>query len=103
MENQGNKKDFTEELKLKGSELVARIKELVKEGNVRKLVIKKENGDILFEIPLTAGVAVGGAVTLMAPVIAAIGAGAALLTSVRLEIQRIDKIDDEDKKEEREV
>ncbi len=83
-------KNFTEELKVKGSELVARIKELVKEGNVRKLTIKKETGEILFEIPLTAGVAVGGAVTLMAPVIAAIGAGAALLTNVRLEIHRTD-------------
>ena len=91
MDEHGDKKTFTEELKLKGSELVSRIKELVKEGNVRKVVIKKESGEVLFEIPLNAGVAVGGAVTLMAPVIAAIGAGAALLTNVRLEIQRTDK------------
>ncbi|KGE71930.1 DUF4342 domain-containing protein [Spirochaeta lutea] len=83
-----------EEFKFNGSELVERIKELIHQGNVRKITIKKENGEVLFEIPVTAGVAVGGALTLFAPVLAAIGAAAALLTHVRVEVQRIDGHDD---------
>lgn len=73
-----------------GSELVERIKELIQQGNVRKIVIKKESGEILFEIPMNAGVAIGGALTLFAPVLAAIGAAAALLTRVRVEVIRKD-------------
>ena len=83
-----DKKSWTEEIQVKGSELVAKIKELIKEGNIRKLILLKENGDVLFEIPLTAGVAVGGALALVAPVLAAIGAMAALLTKVRVQIIR---------------
>lgn len=84
-----DKKSFTEEIQLKGSELVAKVKELIEEGKARKLIIKKVNGEVLFEVPLNAGVAVGSAVVLMAPVIAAIGAGAALLSDVRLEIRKV--------------
>ena len=57
-----------------GNELVDRIKTLVAEGNVRRLIIRKPDGQSLLEIPLTAGVAVGGVVTIMAPVLAALGA-----------------------------
>ena len=46
------KKPFTEELMIKGSELVGRVKELIAEGNVRKIVVLKENGDVLFEVPI---------------------------------------------------
>ncbi|MCK5248770.1 MAG: DUF4342 domain-containing protein [Spirochaetaceae bacterium] len=81
-------KDWIEEIKVRGTEAVDRIRELFAEGNVRKVVLKKENGDVLFELPLTAGVLAGGAVTLMAPVIAAIGAAAAFLAHVRIEIHR---------------
>jgi hypothetical protein len=85
------KKDFSEELKIKGSELVGRVKELIAEGNVRKIVVLKENGDVLFEVPMNAGVAVGGVLTMMAPVLAGLGAAAALLSSVRVKIERTDK------------
>lgn len=83
-----DKKTWTEEIQVKGAELVEKIKELIKEGNIRKLILLKENGDVLFELPLTAGVAVGGALALMAPVLAAIGAMAALLTKVKVQIIR---------------
>ncbi len=85
------KKAFTEELKIKGSELVGKVKELVAEGNVRKIVVLKENGDVLFEVPMNAGVALGGVLTMMAPVLAGLGAAAALLSSVRVRIERTDK------------
>lgn len=80
---------WTEEVEISGSELVDRAKELIQEGNVRRLIIRKPNDDILLEIPLTAGVAVGGVVTLFAPVLAALGAMAALLANVKLQIVRV--------------
>ncbi len=88
--------DWKEEILVAGGELVDRIKELVAEGNVRKLIIRKPNGDSLLEIPLTAGVAVGGVVTIIAPVLAAIGALAALIKDFKLEIIRTDKLDGDD-------
>lgn len=79
---------WSEEIVVAGGELVERVKQLVREGNVRRLVVRKASGEVLLEIPLTAGVAVGGAVTLLAPVLAALGALAALLTEVKLEVVR---------------
>ncbi|WP_456417878.1 DUF4342 domain-containing protein [Thiolapillus sp.] len=89
---------WKEEISIAGNELVERIKELVAEGNVRRLIIRKPNGESLLEIPLTAGVAVGGVVTIMAPVLAAIGALAALIKDFRLEVIRADpeKSDEEE-------
>ena len=79
---------FTEQIDLAASELVGRIKELIAEGNVRRLIIRNQDDEVLLEVPLTAGVAVGGVVTLVAPVLAALGALAALLTHVKVEIVR---------------
>lgn len=90
--------DWKEGISIAGNELVDKIKELVAEGNVRRLIIRKPNGESLLEIPLTAGVAVGGAVTIMAPVLAAIGALAALIKDFRLEVIRtnVEQSDAED-------
>ena len=85
------KKTITEEFMIKGSELVGKVKELIAKGNVRKIVILKENGDVLFEVPMNTGVAVGGVLTMMAPVIAGLGAAAALLSNVRVKVERTDK------------
>ena len=78
------KKKWTDEIEVAGSELIKRAKELVKEGNVRRLIIRKDTGEILIEVPLTAGVAV----TLFAPTLVALGAIAGLLTKVKIEIVR---------------
>lgn len=83
-------RDWTEELSVTGQELVERIKTLVAEGNVRRLILRKPDGESLLEIPLTAGVVAGGAVTIMAPVLAALGALAALLTEFKIEVIRTD-------------
>ncbi|HID45804.1 MAG TPA: DUF4342 domain-containing protein [Chromatiaceae bacterium] len=87
-ESRKNDTDWKEEIFIAGNELVDRIKELVAEGNVRRLIIRKPDGESLLEIPLTAGVAVGGAVTIMAPVLAALGALAALIKDFKLEVVR---------------
>ncbi len=75
----------TEEFTIRGDAVVAKIKELVHEGNIRRIVIKNEDGQTLIEIPLTLGVA--GAVLL--PVWAAIGAIAALAVNLTIVIERV--------------
>lgn len=79
---------WTEQIEIAASELVDRTKELIEEGNVRRLIIRNPDDEMLLEVPLTTGVAVGGVVTLIAPVLAALGAMAALLTHVKVEIVR---------------
>ena len=79
---------FTEQIEIAASELVERTKELINEGNVLRLIIRNQDDEVLLEVPLTTGVAVGGVVTLVAPVLAALGALAALLTHVKVEIVR---------------
>lgn len=74
----------TEEFKLRGEDVLAKVKELVHEGNVRRLIIKNEEGATLIEVPLTVGVL--GAVLL--PVWAAIGAIAALATDCTIVVER---------------
>lgn len=73
-----------EELKIEGRELLARVSDLIREGNVRRLIIKNEEGVTLMEIPLTLGVA--GAVIL--PTLAAVGAIAALVAKCSITIER---------------
>jgi len=79
---------WTEEIEIAAGELVDRVKELVQQGNVRRLIIRNSDDKLLLEIPLTAGVAVGGVVTLFAPLLAALGAMAALLARVKVQIVR---------------
>ncbi len=68
-----------------GDDLLAKIKEIVHEGNVRRIVIKNEEGKRLIEIPLTVGV-VGA---LLVPAWAAIGAIAAIVTNATIEVERV--------------
>jgi hypothetical protein len=75
-----------EEIQVKGEELLAKVKELVHEGNVRRIIIKNSDGKTLVEIPLTIGV-VGA---LIAPVLAAVGAIAALVTECTITVVRTD-------------
>ncbi len=77
----------TEEYKVNGEELLAKIKELVKEGNIRRISIKNDDGKTLIELPLTLGVV--GAVLL--PVWAAIGAVAALVTDCSIVVEKIEE------------
>jgi hypothetical protein len=88
-EQSKQERTWTEEVEISGSELVDRVKKLIQEGNVRRLVIRTPDDEILLEIPLTAGVAVGGVLTIFMPILAALGAMAALLANVKLQIVRV--------------
>ena len=75
-----------EEFKVKGEELLQKVKSLVAEGNVRRITIKNKDGKTLIELPLTVGVI--GAV--LAPMLAAVGAIAALVTECTITVERED-------------
>jgi len=90
-----DEKTWTEEVEIASNELVERVKELIEDGNVRRLIIRQADGRMLLEVPLTAGVVGAGAIALFAPVLAALGALAALVARVRIEIVRVDESGDE--------
>lgn len=78
----------TEYFKVKGEELLNKVKELIAEGNVRKIIVHDKSGKEVMSFPLTLGV-VG---TLLAPVLAAVGALAAVLTECAITVEREDGI-----------
>ena len=77
----------TEEFEFNGDKLVAQIKELIDKGNVRRVIIKNEDGRVLVDIPLTIGI-LG---TLVAPQLAALGAIAALVTKGTIIVEKIEE------------
>jgi hypothetical protein len=78
------KKIRQEEFKVKGEDVVAKVKEIIHEGNIRRITIKNEEGKSLIEIPLTIGVV--GAI--LVPVWAAIGAIAALVAKLTIVVEK---------------
>ncbi|MDJ0795879.1 MAG: DUF4342 domain-containing protein [Calothrix sp. MO_167.B12] len=78
----------SEEFKISGDVLVAKIKELIHQGNIRRIIIKNEEGNTLIEIPMTVGV-IGGAIgAAFFPVLAAIGVIGAMVTHLTIVIER---------------
>jgi hypothetical protein len=78
----------TEEFSVDGERIVSKIKELLHEGNIRRVIIKDKDGKILMEIPVTIGV-VG---VLIAPQLAALGAIAALLTEATVVVEKTEQV-----------
>lgn len=74
----------TETFRVNGRQLKAKVEELLHEGNIRRIIIKNKDDKTLVEFPMTLGV-VG---TLIAPVLAAVGAMAALLTECSIVVER---------------
>jgi hypothetical protein len=77
----------TEEFSVNGEDLLSKIKEIIHEGNIRRIIIKKKGGDTVMEIPMTLGV-VGA---LIAPQLAAVGAIAALVTEATVVVEKVDE------------
>lgn len=76
------------EFKVNGDELVARVKQLIHEGNIRRVRVK-QGGKVLLEMPLTVGAPVAAVSILAAPVLAALGALAALVTECTIEVEKV--------------
>ena len=83
-DTKNNEATTTEEFKLSGDDIVKKVKEIIKEGNARRIIIKNEKGDSIMEIPVTMGV-VG---ILLAPYLAAVGALAAVVTNCSIVVVR---------------
>jgi Domain of unknown function (DUF4342) len=77
----------TEEFRVKGDELVTKIKELLHAGNIRRIIVKNESGHTLIEIPLTVGVVGGVLSAALFPVLAALGAIGAVVAHLTLVIE----------------
>jgi len=77
----------TEKFTLSGSQVVEKVKQLLHEGNIRKLRILYKGG-VVMEMPLTVGAGAAAVTTIMAPWLAALGAFAALVTDVTIEVER---------------
>ncbi len=88
-----------EEFRVNGEAVVGKIKELIHEGNIRRITIKNDKGETLIEIPLTVGVV--GVVFL--PVWAAIGALAALAANLTIVVETVSTGPAEPKPEQKEV
>ncbi len=79
-----------EKFTVSGSQLVDKIKQLIREGNIRRVrIIHKEK--TVFEIPLTIGAPATAALILVAPLLAALGAFAALVTECTIEVEKVEK------------
>ena len=81
----GEKKSY----KVSGNDLLKKIDEIIKEGNARRIRIIHD-GRPLVDIPLTVGIGVGALAVLTAPVLAAIGAIAALVAEVTIEVEKVE-------------
>lgn len=79
-----------EKFKVSGSQIIDKIKELIREGNVKRVRIIHEDR-LLLDIPLTVGASVAAAAVIFAPVLAAVGAIAGVVTDCTLEVEREDK------------
>ncbi|EKU96377.1 hypothetical protein Lepto7375DRAFT_0373 [Leptolyngbya sp. PCC 7375] len=89
-----------EELKISGDALVAKVKELIHQGNIRRIIIKNEEGYTLIEIPMTVGVLGGVISAAFFPVIAAVGIIGAMVAHLTIVIERQESADVNDQAKE---
>ena len=80
----------TEKFTVSGSQVVEKVKQLIHEGNIRRVRLLHE-GKVIIEIPLTVGAPAAVAGILAAPILAALGAFAALVTECTIEVEKVDE------------
>ena len=85
-----NDQQRTQEFTLNGDEVIAKVRELIRQGNIRRISITNDDGRTMLEVPLTIGL-IGAA---LLPVFAAIGAAAALATRCTIVVERDVPTDD---------
>jgi hypothetical protein len=79
-----NKKSNHESFKVSGDEILSKVKEIIKEGNARRIIIKNEKDETIMEFPLTIG-AIG---VVLAPIFAAVGTLTALATHCTIIVEK---------------
>ncbi len=88
MVDKENVRTTVEEMKVKGGQLIDKVKQVIEEGNVRRVSVRKD-GRTLIEVPLSVGAGGAAAAVLFAAPLAAIGAIAALVTDVTIVVERV--------------
>ena len=78
----------SETIEVAGSQVIDQVKKLIREGNVRHLKVHAKDSDFSLEMPMTAGILIGGAVALTVPWLAVLGVIAGLITKVEIEVER---------------
>ncbi|HEY8552816.1 MAG TPA: DUF4342 domain-containing protein [Thermaerobacter sp.] len=86
LEEEARRNTWQERIQVQGAELVDRVRQLINEGNVRRIVIRNQDGQTLVELPVTVG-ALGA---LLAPMLAVVGVIAALVTRATIVVERRD-------------
>lgn len=87
-------RSLSEEIEVAGEHLMATVRDLAHESDVRRIIVKRTDGSTLFEIPLQAGLAVTVLTAALAPVLVAVGAVAALVSKVTLVVERDEDLPD---------
>lgn len=90
LEEERQRDSWQERIQVQGEELVQKVKEIIREGNVRRITVKNEEGKTLLEIPVTIG-ALGA---LLLPTLAALGVIAALVTQSTIVVERREPTED---------
>lgn len=85
-DKQDDERTWTETIEVAGDQLMQKVKELAAESSVRRIRIREPDGDVAVDIPLTVGAAIGGVTVLAAPLLAIVGAIAAFVSKVTIEI-----------------
>jgi hypothetical protein len=85
-----NNKIRYDEFEVAGENLLAKVREVIHEGNVRRIILKREDGSTLIELPMNAGLAVTVLTAALAPALVAVGALAAVVSHVTLVVERED-------------
>lgn len=88
LETSKEEKISVEEFTISGDALVAKVRELVHQGNIRRIILKNEEGRTLIEIPLTVGVVGGVLSAALFPVVAAVGAIGAMVAHLTIVIEK---------------
>lgn len=86
--NQNRWKSFTEEIEVAGNQLVERVTQLLREGNIRNIRLKTDDGKVFLDLPLTVGAGIGGVVALAAPWLAVLAALAGVFARIKIEVVR---------------
>ncbi len=90
-----NEQVRTEEYVFSGDEIVAKVKELLYEGNIRRLTVYSESGTVLLDVPLTLGLVGMAAGVVLAPILTAITLLAGVLVKLRVTVERVEETVDE--------
>lgn len=85
-----NNVTWIETLEITSNEILDVLKKLLHQGNIRKLILKRDNGDVLIDIPLTAGLMLGLATVIISRPLATLGLLAGVISRIKIEVERVD-------------